>query len=1141
MRWSRSTLAWALLAVLFGLGCSDARRPHPRTATGRPAAYRVAERQNDWYVQDYEVEIAQAASITNVIERNRHTGEIRVRRLDGQDPGTQLANFLGAEINLIPSNFTPPDSGLSADSGVSGFGFTNFGDSSPFVDGRRAGLTDFLPPTVQLMGPDDVRESSPLFGCEAEEPVFPEFRRQWKSVLLDQEESSLPQVETVVFPADWVAGIARRRATAKQTRRVGPWQRAAAIPNSSRLTVGDNDDLPLKAMEASVRIDGFRARVVLDLFFENDRDKQLEGNFKLRLPDSAVPYYLAFGETKLKAPAFTGGLGATPQDIRAQAAPTWDAPKEARMVPRETASQAYEQTVKRVVDPALLEWSGAGVFETRVFPLEPKKLHRIVVGYELDLLSVGQNLVYQLTLPQDVPDVQVNLTTRGVDPEVSPAVARKSGRYTWHNPDAGAIVALVRSPDPVLLRGSDSEVGAHFAARLTPQLPRQTASTNARAVFLVDVSLSENPARFNIWLDLMAQILERNRPALREFAVAFFNVETFWWREGLQPNTRENVLALKSAAQRLALEGATDLRQALREMQKLPGSYDVFLLSDGSITWGEDDLSVLSDAVGPRRPVFSYTTGLSGTDRRVLGHLSRNSGGAMFSVNEASIAKTATAHRQRPWTIHSFALEGCTDLMLRGDPKTLYPGQRLMLVGRGRPAVNAALQLALERDGEAQTQRLALGRPVDSPLAVSTYGHVAVEHLEAFGSSGPAEARAFAQHYRVVGNTCSLLMLDSEEDYKQFGIEPEGDATTVRAAGASSVARTYREEHLATLRNPKARFLQMLERFTRSPEGAKQVSKGLQDAIAAIPDAAFQVDVAPLRCKQHAWDALGTAARKQLANHELTYDVIAGEAAQRRERLGNADGLKALSSLIEDHPGDMVVARDVGRTALEWKEPGQSYHVLRRVAERRPHQLPTYLAIARCLAGMGKTDLALLYYETALRAAKDVLSYGDFGLIARFEYMRFLREIARGARQTTIPDYARARMAQLRTGMKLVAADLVVVASWNTDRTDVDLHVTDPAGEHCFYEHKETKMGGHLTADVTNGLGPEMFVLRNAAPGTYTIALKNFRSDNLRTGVRTRVDLTVYEDWGRSKERVTHQSVVFTTVDQVVDVAQVTR
>jgi hypothetical protein len=33
---------------------------------------------------------------------------------------------------------------------------------------------------------------------------------------------------------------------------------------------------------------------------------------------------------------------------------------------------AYQQTVRKKIDPALVEWSGAGVFNARVFPLLPR-------------------------------------------------------------------------------------------------------------------------------------------------------------------------------------------------------------------------------------------------------------------------------------------------------------------------------------------------------------------------------------------------------------------------------------------------------------------------------------------------------------------------------------------------------------------------------------------------------------------------------------------------------------------------------------------------------------------------------------------------------------------------------------------------
>jgi hypothetical protein len=44
-------------------------------------------------------------------------------------------------------------------------------------------------------------------------------------------------------------------------------------------------------------------------------------------------------------------------------------------------------------------------------------------------------------------------------------------------------------------------------------------------------------------------------------------------------------------------------------------------------------------------------------------------------------------------------------------------------------------------------------------------------------------------------------------------------------------------------------------------------------------------------------------------------------------------------------------------------------------------------------------------------------------------------------------------------------------------RTNVDLHVLEPSGEECSYENRDTRIGGHITEDITTGYGPEMYFL----------------------------------------------------------------
>ena len=62
-----------------------------------------------------------------------------------------------------------------------------------------------------------------------------------------------------------------------------------------------------------------------------------------------------------------------------------------------------------------------------------------------------------------------------------------------------------------------------------------------------------------------------------------------------------------------------------------------------------------------------------------------------------------------------------------------------------------------------------------------------------------------------------------------------------------------------------------------------------------------------------------------------------------------------------------------------------------------------------------------------------------------------------------------------------------VVLSWDTDGTDLDLHMVTPDGKHCFYGNRVLENGGTLDVDVTTGYGPEIFSSPAALEGTYMI------------------------------------------------------
>jgi tetratricopeptide (TPR) repeat protein len=255
------------------------------------------------------------------------------------------------------------------------------------------------------------------------------------------------------------------------------------------------------------------------------------------------------------------------------------------------------------------------------------------------------------------------------------------------------------------------------------------------------------------------------------------------------------------------------------------------------------------------------------------------------------------------------------------------------------------------------------------------------------------------------------------------------------------------------------------------------------------------------------------------------------------QKRSSHDGLKALSSLIERNPGNTVLARDVAFTALDWGLDAQAYFLFKRVLSARPYEPQTYLAIAKTLSQIGKKELALLYYEIALQGSWQP-RFGEFKRIATLDYIHFLSHV-KDQNSFRHADYAQSRFQTLQGEMKETTADLMLVISWNTDNTDVDLHVIEPTGEECYYQHRETKIGGYLTQDVTQGYGPEMYILPDAKSGNYNVKVKYFSSDRNRATTRTKVYATIYQNWGKENESVKTQVVSLADKKEMHDIVTI--
>jgi hypothetical protein len=101
----------------------------------------------------------------------------------------------------------------------------------------------------------------------------------------------------------------------------------------------------------------------------------------------------------------------------------------------------------------------------------------------------------------------------------------------------------------------------------------------------------------------------------------------------------------------------------------------------------------------------------------------------------------------------------------------------------------------------------------------------------------------------------------------------------------------------------------------------------------------------------------------------------------------------------------------------------------------------------------------------------------------------------------------------------LLDVDLRVVVEWFTEATDIDLWVNEPTGEQAIYHNPRTRIGGRLSNDMTQGFGPEEYLLRVAPPGAYDIRANVFSADRINPNGAQRVTARIIRDWGRPTER----------------------
>ncbi len=221
-----------------------------------------------------------------------------------------------------------------------------------------------------------------------------------------------------------------------------------------------------------------------------------------------------------------------------------------------------------------------------------------------------------------------------------------------------------------------------------------------------------------------------------------------------------------------------------------------------------------------------------------------------------------------------------------------------------------------------------------------------------------------------------------------------------------------------------------------------------------------------------------------------------------------AEALRVLSNLAELKLENRHVLRVLGYRLMQAKDYTRAVEVFRevlRLADEEP-QSHRDLGLALAAAGQRQEGIERLY-EVAARPWDS--RFSEVELVALNELNAI---IATGPQRLDTAFIDR----RLLRNMPL---DLRVVLAWDSHNSHMDLWVTDPNGERCYYGNRNTYQGGLLSDDFTGGYGPEEFVLKDAKPGKYKVEA-NFFGDRqqLVTGATT-LQLQLITGFGTPRQK----------------------
>jgi len=920
-----------------------------------------------------------------------------------------------------------------------------------------------------------------------------------------------------------------------------------ALFHSPTGTEPEQRTLKIGRLDIDVDIAGGIAQTRATVRFENPEHDPLEGEFVLDLPSGSVVNGYAL-------------------DV------------EGRMVDgvlasRRKASLAYEARVRRGIDPGVAEVTRSNAFRTQVFPILPGKGRTIRLSF-VTPLAPNENFVLPLSTVETVGTLSVSIKTSGQ--ETPPRLVGPEGlNLQWTATAAGyearasasavaiagpiEIGSLTRPPSVSLTRHSNGDVFFEIDDAAPATTDRAMHPRRLRVYW--DHSLSRRDDDLARERELLKRYLDTVSPGIVDLVLfADHGPELQTFEAPTMADALDDVLA------RLEYGGATSVEDVLDA--PLPSADVCLYFSDGTVSI---DSSRIDRA---RCPLFAISSA-SDADRGFLSVLAKRSAGAYFDLRGTSLDNViARLSGNAPRVVSVTAPDG------RAIDYAVLPTEpeRFRIVGPAPLSGEVIVTLAsgTKRVRTYPTSRARIPTH-DAAGALWAVGRVAeLNSVERPNLDGIV---ALARRYSVATFATAFIVLESASDYASEGIEPPaslGDKELARYRNLRAQldreklnVQSKRLETVVTKWNelkswwaadyplrakPMADEPERLPAFPPSPlmqgpldeipettlitgsliRGTNAVGvpvTGLSPGTGSAPE--ITVEIAPWNPDRPYLTALDAAGSSgfwiEFRTQERMYGSLpafyldVGEYLFRQGR--SAEAIRVALNALELPADDSSTMTILADRMMRYGDEPRAFWLYERVKLLEPDRPQPLRNLALALAD--RADKAASRRNSVTERRRDYLralellnevvtrtwndSYDGIEMIALVEANRIIPRIVQlGVDELPIDD-------------RLIASvdvDLRVVLEWDTDFTDIDLWIDEPGGERARFDHARTTMGGRLSNDMTQGYGPEEYLLRRAKGGTYAVRVNVFATDRLNPNGATNVRVHLYRAYNRPDQSV---------------------